>query len=171
MNMSQKSRRYTLKSKESKQLLTTASQKLKINLEDLFGSKVDVETVEADFGELLLVNGSPVLFRIGDAVFPVLSAEQIVAKLPKAIVDMGAVRFMCNGADVMAPGIVRYEGEFAKGDVIVVVDVKHGKPLALGEALLDSAEAKETKQGAIIKSKHYVSDKVWNVAKTLAEQR
>jgi PUA-domain protein len=165
--MSQKLRRYTLKSKESKQLLTQASEKLKINLEALFGGKVDLETVEADFGDLLLINGKPVLFKIEDTVLPTLMADEIIAKLPKAVVDMGAVRFVCNGADLMAPGIVRYEGNFNAGDLIVVVDVKHGKPLALGETMYNSEQASALKQGPTIKSRHCVSDKVWNSAKPL----
>jgi PUA-domain protein len=167
--MSLKHRRYTLKSKESKQILTQASEKLKLNLEEMFGAKSAVEVVEADFGELLLLDGKPVLFKVADMVLPTLAAGEIIAKLPKAVVDMGAVRFVCNGADVMAPGIVRYEGTFGKGDLIVVVDVKYGKPLALGETLLTSDEAKATKHGPVIKSRHYVSDKVWNAAKALAE--
>jgi PUA-domain protein len=167
--MAQKHRRYTLKAKESKQLLTQASEKTKLNLETLFGSKVGVEVVEAEFGELLLINGKPKLFKTGDIVLPTLTATEIIGLLPKAVVDMGAIRFVCNGADVMAPGIVRYEGNFGKGDVIIVVDVTHGKTLALGETLLSSEEARATKQGAVIKSRHYVSDKIWNFAKTLSE--
>ncbi len=165
--MPQKHRRYTLKFKESKQVLAQAAEKLKLNLEAMIGSKVSVEVVEGDFGELMLVNSKPMLFRLGGAVLPMLTASEIIEKLPKAVVDMGAIRFVCNGADVMAPGIVRYEGIFEKGDLIVVVDVTHGKPLALGEAILGSDEAKSTKQGPVIKSKHYVSDKIWNFAKTL----
>jgi len=167
--MSQKHRRYALKSKESKQILTQVSEKLKLNLESLFGSKASVEASEADFGELLLLDGKPALFRIGGVVLPTLSASEIIALLPKAVVDMGAVRFVCNGADVMAPGIRHYEGNFAKGDVVVVVDEKHGKPLALGEVLYTSEEVKSIKQGPVIKTKHYVSDKVWNFAKTMVE--
>jgi PUA domain protein len=135
----------------------------------MFGSKAGVEVVEADFGELLLFDGKPVLFKVCNVVLPTLTAAEIIAHLPKAVVDMGAVRFVCNGADVMAPGIVRYEGTFGKGDLIVVVDVTHGKPLALGETMLTSEEAKATKKGPVIKSRHYVSDKVWNSAKALAE--
>jgi PUA domain protein len=82
---------------------------------------------------------------------------------------MGAVPYVCNGADIMAPGIVRVEGEFSKGDIVLVVDEKHGKPLALGEILYDAAEARNIKQGVIVKNVHYVSDKIWNFAKTLAE--
>ncbi|MCW4009417.1 MAG: DUF1947 domain-containing protein [Candidatus Bathyarchaeota archaeon] len=167
--MSQKHRRYMLKSKESRQILEGVSEKLKIDWGATAEAKPSVETVEADFGALLLVEGKPLLFRLGNAVYPTLLAEEVLAQLPKAVVDMGAVRFVCNGADIMAPGVVRYEGTFAKGEAIVVVDVKHGKPLALGEALLDHEQAKATHQGPVIKSRHYVGDKVWNFAKTLAE--
>jgi PUA domain protein len=82
---------------------------------------------------------------------------------------MGAVPYVCNGADVMAPGIVRVEGEFGKGDLVLVVDEKHGKPLALGLSLNDAENVKKTKQGAVVKNVHFVSDKIWNFAKTLAD--
>lgn len=167
--MSQKHRRYSLKAKEAKQIITQASEKLKVNLEDVFGSKINVEVAEADSMQLLLISGKPLLFKVGDAVWPTLIANEILVQAPKVVVDMGAVRFVCNGADIMAPGIVRYEGEFSKGDVVFVVDEKHGKPLALGEILYDKSEAKSVKQGAMVKNVHYVSDKVWNFAKTIAE--
>jgi predicted ribosome-associated RNA-binding protein Tma20 len=46
------------------------------------------------------------------------------------------------------------------------VDQKHGKPLALGESLRESEEAKASKQGPVVKNLHFVSDKIWNLAKT-----
>lgn len=167
--MSQKHRRYSLKSKEAKQIITQASEKLKVNLEDVFGSKANVEVAEADAIQLLLISGKPLLFKVGDAVWPTLLANELLTQASKVVVDMGAVRFVCNGADVMAPGIVRYEGEFSKGDVVFVVDEKHGKPLAIGEILYGAEEVKSVKQGAVVKNVHYVSDKVWNFAKTIAE--
>jgi predicted RNA-binding protein (TIGR00451 family) len=51
----------------------------------------------------------------------------------------------------------------------VVTDEKHGKPLALGESLYDSGDARATKHGAVVKNYHFVSDIIWNFAKTLAE--
>ena len=81
---------------------------------------------------------------------------------------MGAVPHVCNGADVMAPGIVRVEGEFDKGDLVLVMDEKHGKPLALGESLYDAETVRNTKQGVVVENVHFVSDKIWNFAKTLA---
>jgi predicted RNA-binding protein (TIGR00451 family) len=48
-----------------------------------------------------------------------------------------------------------------------VVDEKHGKPLAVGESLDDSGSLRNTKQGAVVKSVHFVSDEIWNLSKTL----
>ena len=81
---------------------------------------------------------------------------------------MGAVPYVCKGATVMAPGIVRIEGEFVKGDLVLVTDMKFGKALALGESLMDDGTAKTTKKGQIVKTLHYVSDKIWDFTKTLS---
>jgi len=167
--MFRKHRRYSLKSKEAKILLNKASEKLKMNLGTVVGAKANVEAIEADRGEVLLINGKPLLFRIGEDVFPTLFFKEVSALLPTVVVDMGAVPYVCNGADVMAPGIVHIAGEFSKGAIVLVVDEKHGKPLALGEILYDAENAKNVKQGVVVKNVHWVSDKIWNFAKALAE--
>ena len=166
--MSQKHRRYSLKTKEAKQILKQASERLKINLETMGDAKANMETVETDFGRLLLIGGKPLLFESGGKVLPTLLANEIFTQLPKVVVDMGAIPHVCNGADIMAPGIVRFEGAFSKDDVVLVVDVKHGKPLAIGEILFEAESAKEAKKGAVVKNVHYVGDQIWNFAKTLA---
>jgi PUA-domain protein len=167
--MSHKTRRYTLKSSDAKTLFSIASKKLGINLVELVDSKATVEAVGTGRGELLLVNRKPLLFRINETVYPTLLFEEIISKLPKVVVDMGAVRHVCNGAGIMAPGIVHYEGEFKKGDLVLIVDIKFRKRLALGEAQYDTEVAKSVKQGAVVKNIHYVSDEIWNVMKVLAD--
>jgi PUA domain protein len=163
-----KQRRYSLKAKESKQILTELSTVLKLDLEAVFGSKANLEIVESEVGLIYLVSGKPLFFQ-SDKLLPMLTFKEFIDVKPKVVVDMGAVPYVCKGADVMAPGIVRYEGEFSKGDLVVVVDMKYGKPLALGETLYSSEEAKNVKKGAVLKTKHYVSDKIWNFAKLLSE--
>ena len=167
--MPTKQRRYYVKSKEAKQILNEVSERLKVNVEDLFGSKVNIEVAEADIGKIYLVNGKPLFFKVGERLLPTLLFPEFVSQAPKIVVDMGAVPYVCNGADVMAPGIVRVEGEFGKGDLVLVVDEKHGKPLALGESMSNVESARNIKQGAVVKTLHFVSDKIWNLAKTLAE--
>jgi PUA-domain protein len=167
--MPTKQRRYPLKAKEAKQIVEEASKKLQLDLEALFGSKANVEVVESDVGEIYLIGGKPILFKSGDKVLPTLLFAEFTAKAPKIVVDMGAIPYVCKGATVMAPGIVRIEGEFGKGDLVLVVDMKHGKALALGESLMDADVAKVTKKGPVVKTLHYVSDKIWDYIKTIAE--
>jgi PUA-domain protein len=165
--MPHKQRRHSLKSKQAKQVLNEISEKLKINVENLFGSKPNVEIVESDVGNIYLVNDKPLFFNLEKKVMPTLLFEEFISRAPKIVVDMGAIPFVCNGADVMAPGIVRVEGEFVKGDLVLVVDEKHGKPLAMGTSLTDADSVRNKKQGAVVKNVHFVSDKIWNFAKEL----
>ncbi|MGF3522100.1 MAG: DUF1947 domain-containing protein [Candidatus Bathyarchaeia archaeon] len=171
--MTHKHRRFALKAKEAKQIISQVSEKLKIDLEAIFSSKINVEIMEADFGQILLISGKPVLFKKNEAspstFLPTLITSDLLEALPKIVVDMGAVRFVCNGADIMAPGVVRYEGEFGVNDIVVVVDEKHGKPLAIGETLYSLNEAKNVKQGVVVKNLHYVGDKIWNFTKLVGE--
>ncbi|MCW4025784.1 MAG: DUF1947 domain-containing protein [Candidatus Bathyarchaeota archaeon] len=167
--MPTKQRRYPLKTKDAKTILKQASEKLKINLALASEEKTNVEIVEADVGTIYLIAGKPALIKTGDKFMPTLMFTEFTSHAPKIVVDMGAVPYVCKGADVMAPGIVRIEGEFGVGDFVLVLDVKFGKALALGASLLDSATARQTKKGPVVKTQHYVGDKVWDYIKTLAE--
>ena len=167
--MPTKQRRYALKTKEAKQILTEASKNLKLDIEALFGSKVNVEVVESDVGAVYLIGGKPLLYKADDKILPTLLFSEFTAKAPKIVVDMGAVPYVCKGATVMAPGIVRIEGEFGKGDLVLVVDMKFGKALALGESLMNVEVARQTKKGPIVKTLHWVSDKIWDITKSLTE--
>jgi PUA domain protein len=80
---------------------------------------------------------------------------------------MGAVPYVCKGANVMKPGIRRFEGEFAKGDLVFIVDERYGKPLAIGEILLGKIEAEGATQGVVIRNVHFVGDRIWNFLKEL----
>jgi PUA-domain protein len=163
--MSKKHRRYSLKSKQTKQLLAEISERLQINMEAIFGPKPNVEIAKLSFGNIYFINNKPLFFNIEKKVVPTLFFQDFITKSSKIVVNMGAIPYICNGANVMAPGIVRVEGEFSKGDLVLVVDEKYEKPIAIGESLYDSASIRNTKHGALIKNVHFVTDKIWNFAK------
>ena len=167
MHMPTKQRRYPLKTKEAKQILDQASATFKHDLGAVFGAKAIVEVVESDVGEIYLVAGKPIFYRAEHKVLPTLLFDEFLRWSPKIVVDMGAIPYVCKGATVMAPGIVRIEGNFTVGDLVQVIDIKYGKVLAIGEALLNSEIAKTTKKGPVVKNLHYVSDKIWDYVKTL----
>jgi len=165
--MPEKFRRYFLKAKDAKALLKKASEKLEVNLEQIFKAKANVELIQTEFAEIYLINGKPSLVKIGEDVFPTLVFNEFFASSPKVFVDMGAVPHVCNGADIMAPGIVRFEGEFREGDFVLVMDEKYGKPIAVGEIIYDMDAAKKAMHGIVVRNVHFVGDKIWNFIKQL----
>jgi len=160
--VSKNPRRHFLKEKEVRKLLHDFSQRFKVDAERLFGPKPRIEVNEAEEAEIFIVNGKPLLARLSGALFPTLVFNEIFSFLSKIVVDMGAVSYVCKGADVMAPGVVRIEGDFDKNDFLLIVDERHGKPLAIGSALFNSEAMKNMKHGKIVKNIHYVGDKVWS---------
>jgi PUA domain protein len=165
--MSEKHRRYFLKAKESKELLDKASKRLRIDLEQTLKDKANVEVVQAESIQIFLINGKPALAQTGENIYPTLTFKEFLDRAPKVTVDMGAVPHVCKGANIMAPGIKQFSGEFQKGDLVLVTDEKHGKPIALGEILYDTEQAKNIKQGAVITNIHYVGDKTWSLLKQI----
>lgn len=163
--MSQTYRRHFLKEKDAAQVLQELSHKLKVDAQQLFGTKPKIESVETKIAKFVFINEKPTITVSDGSFLPLLSSSEVLSRLPKLVVNMGAVPHVCNGADVMAPGVVRIQGDFDKGDFALVVDERHGKPLAVGVALTDAQTVRDLKQGKILKNVHYVGDRLWNQLK------
>ena len=65
--------------------------------------KFEVHNI-VDDAQLITGEGFKAL-KVGDEYLPFLSETEILEKFPNVMVDMGAVRFMCKGANVMRPVI------------------------------------------------------------------
>ena len=76
---------------------------------------------------------------------------------------MGAVAYVYNGADVMAPGIVDADAGIRTGDFVWVRDEKNGRPLAVGRALMDGTTMVTERRGKAVESIHHVGDDLWRV--------
>lgn len=117
--------------------------------------------------EVQLIEGNNLkALKLNQEYVPFLTETQILSKFSSVTVDMGAVKFMCNGANVMRPGITSHT-EFSKGDIVCVVEESQKKILAVGKALVDSKELEGMKKGEVIKNLHYISDKYWEIGKTI----
>jgi len=165
-----KTRRYSIKSKESKKFFLEISKRFQYDFELLFSFKSRVEIFDIGNGQLYLIEGKPFFFKISELIIPTLLFDQFYSTLPYIVVDMGAVPFVCKGANIMVPGIVRVEDEFEKDKLVIIVDEKHAKPLAIGKSLYSSTEIRKMKQGIVIKNLHFVSDKIWAAAKVLTSK-
>jgi PUA-domain protein len=158
------SMRTNLREKDAKAILTDFKSRFDAG-QEMFGSKPHVQTAQLRDGELIFVNGSALILRKHGQLIPALKYDAVIRTLPHVVVDMGAIPHVCNGADVMAKGIRKIEGEFEKGDLIVVVDEKYGKNLAIGEALEDSTAISTMEKGKVVSNLHYVGDDAWNAMK------
>ncbi|MCZ2809494.1 MAG: DUF1947 domain-containing protein [Candidatus Bathyarchaeota archaeon] len=160
--MPKKPRRHFLKEKEARKLLLDFSQRIKTDVEQMIGSKPRIEVNENEAAEIFILNGKPLLARSAGELFPTLAFEEVFPFVSRIVVDMGAVPYVCKGADVMAPGVVSVKGEFEGNDLLLVIDERHGKPLAVGVALFNSQVMKNMRHGKIVKNLHHVGDKLWN---------
>src|SRR5437667_7670549 len=112
-------------------------------LADEFGMAVPADEVLLDEAEagphrlLLRENEAIGLFLNGDVIPTIRGLLAFPATKRAVTVDMGAVRFIYNGADVMAPGIVDADPGIRVADVGWIRDEKNGRPLAVGRAIMD----------------------------------
>jgi PUA domain protein len=138
-----------------------------LRLNKFFDVKAKWEVVKISKNEVAyLLDGRLLAIEVSGRLIPSIKALMDgIVELPRVVVDVGAVKHVVNGADVMAPGVVRVEGDFARGDLVVVVDEKHGRPLCVGAALVDRSELASMTKGKVVENLHYVGDKLWNKLK------
>lgn len=155
-------RRHRLGKRETKELLERLSGALgkkaqKFTLQGRSLEVVDLSPTE----KIFLLNEKPILIEKGGQTIPALLNESLLDLISSVIVDMGAVPHVCNGADIMAPGIIRVEGEFVAGMLVVVRDKRHHKPIAVGRSLHDSNQFLKKKHGRMVENLHFVGDDIW----------
>jgi len=146
----------SLRSKELNKELEVLGYAIEVSKKDL------VELLDEENFKLILVNKQPWFFYYGEKLVPTLRLlQQKPDLLKKIVVDMGAVKFMVSGADVMLPGIKEIPEELKKDEFVVIVDQNNQKPLAVGIAQLSGAEMQATTSGKVIKNIHFVGDEIW----------
>ena len=127
------------------------------------------ETVErADAGDfdVLIANGRILAFIRRDPERVAPTCRLLMAKRPTkayVTVDMGAIKFVNNGADIMAPGITEADPNIAVGDLVWIRDEKNKIPLAVGEAVIPGAQMPRGPKGKAVKNLHRVGDPMWEL--------
>ena len=159
-----------MKIKSRVQLRKNAKNKMLKDIVSTFGEEMaelenkTLEKITLEEYSLILVDGKPLLFEVEGHLFPtVRGALEMGLQKRVVAVDKGAIRFVSNGADIMAPGVVEADPEIKEGDLVIIVEETHRKPLAIGKALMEGPQMVEANSGKAIKSITYVGDKLWNM--------
>ncbi|MHC1591585.1 MAG: DUF1947 domain-containing protein [Candidatus Helarchaeales archaeon] len=144
------------------------------NWDEIMKGKVKIEIAEFMDGTLLyILNGHPLFVRKGELLIPTLqSVIKNQINLSQVVVDMGAIKFLINGADVMAPGILKdqLDDELKKDDVVKIVEEKYHKPIAIGQLLVDASTIKQVNKGKVIKNLHFMGDKLYQTLESVQEK-
>lgn len=93
-----------------------------------------------------------------------LSVRGLLSHEPKTgwvQVDMGAVPFVCNGANVMSAGINDASIEIGVGQYVWIREENHHKPLGVGKVIMNREEMIQSEKGKAIQALHYIGDKIW----------
>ena len=147
---------------ETSALLKTVSEEWGIEFPKIKNLKV-----HQILDDVQLITGQGIkILKIQDEYLPFLSEIEILKKFPSVTVDMGAVKFMCNGANLMRPGIRKFTS-FDKDQLVCIVEESQNKFLAVGKSTMSSEDAEKIDKGEILKNLHYISDKSWEIGKTI----
>ena len=157
-----------LKVKSRVQLRKSDRKKLFEGMEEKFGKvarleESKIESARADDMEVLIVDGKILFFKYeGDWHPTVRGVLEYDINEYLVVVDQGAVKFVINGADIMSPGIVSADPVIKEGDIVVIKEEAHNKPLAIGKALVPGTRM-VADSGKAVESLHYVGDEFWNL--------
>ncbi len=130
------------------------------SLEDFIPKKTRTEIKE----DIIYIENKAIFFLHDNKPTLLLKAiienNELFNCIKKVTVDMGAIKFVTAGADIMRPGITKMD-EFDKDDFVLIIDETHNKPLAIGIAMFSSEEMNNMNSGKVLNNIHYIGDEMW----------
>ncbi len=152
--------RHRLKNKEIREINNILSKDFdSIELES--DSVIEVGDVEDT--KFVFVDGQAVLMYFENRLcFTLKGIELFNPKEKFVVVDMGAVKFVTNGADVMSPGIIDADKYIKQNDFVWICDERNKKALATGFAIISGEEMISGEKGKAVRVIHYVGGPIWS---------
>lgn len=136
---------------------------------DLFEHAKKVEIMETKQGNVYAIDGRCLFIEKNNLVFPtvkMVQEEQERIELPKVVVNMGAVPYVCRGATIMRPGIVTFSNQeqLKKDHIVQIVDEKNHIVIAIGRLQMNGVEMKQKQKGSAIENLTWVGDSFWDLS-------
>jgi predicted RNA-binding protein (TIGR00451 family) len=158
-------KRWVLSRRDSTEMIARVESSLGVSLE--LPKSAQAECAEPADGVVFVKLGDLEFVQEEGRFVPSLWSPGALALFPGATVDEGAIRFLVNGADVMRPGIRKFDDWGGEGKVVVVREEKKGRAIAIGDSTVSSAEAKSMAKGSCLKNIHHVGDRYWNLHRAM----
>jgi PUA domain protein len=168
MNMNIKQRHYIQKSEIKALKEDVLKQYDEGFLTQVFPKKANIEVILTEKDDILYaINKELKLWKTEkDGYIPVLTfLLNNTVKIKPIVVDMGAIKYVANGADVMRPGITKIDPSIKKDDIVQIIDETHNRAIAVGKAMFNAKEMEEMKEGKVVENLHTIQDDVWKFEK------
>lgn len=150
--------RHVLRKKEGKRLSE--------EIESILGCSLNgvIEVADYKNKKVIIINGKVLGFFVENIPFLNVSGlKKFGASKRYVLVDDGAIKFILNGADVTAPGIIDADENIKRSDIVWVGDSRK-MPIAVGIALMDGIEMVEENRGKAVKTFHHTGDEMWRLS-------
>ena len=156
-------KRHAIKKGQLTSLMTKLRESIGDDAEKYVAPMIEIAETTSKFN-IYLIDKKPILMEKDEWAFPTLRGAILRPFSGRRItVDMGAVPYMINGADIMRPGVVSVTPDVKANFPALVVDESHGKPLAVVIPLYDAEGILALEKGKAAKNIHYVGDELWNL--------
>lgn len=135
--------------------------------DEIFHKKSDLKLYSNDQGDILVYDKQVAFIVLRDTIIPSIHfLRDHTSLLPKIVVDVGAIRFVANGADIMRPGIVQIDERIQADDIVEIVEEKNGATLGIGRARFPAAEMETKDGGKVVDNLHHLKDQWWSLQLT-----
>ena len=125
------------------------------------GKSAQASCEEPEEGVIFVHLEGLIFVQAKEKFFPFLGSPEVLALFPSATVDEGAIKFLLNGADVMRPGIRRFDSWGEEGKVILVKEEKKGRAIVVGLSTVSSSAAETMTKGICLRNLHHIGDRYW----------
>ncbi len=131
------------------------------------GAIKNLQAYVIDGNKRLLVGNNLVAIQLApDLVIPHLTQHDLLDHFASVQVDMNAVKFVCNGANIMRPGITDFT-TFKESEIVLVKDQTHKKELAVCISLVNDVTGRKMERGVVLNNIHHIGDVYWETKKTI----
>ena len=131
------------------------------------GAIKNLQAYVIDGNKRLLVGNNLVAIQLApDLIIPHLTQHDLLNHFASVQVDMNAVKFVCNGANIMRPGITDFT-TFKESEIVLVKDQTHKKELAVCISLVDDLTGRKMERGVVLNNIHHIGDLYWETKKTI----
>ena len=131
------------------------------------GAIKNLQAYVIDGNRRLLVGNNLVAIQLApDLIIPHLTQHDLLNYFASVQVDMNAVKFVCNGANIMRPGITDFT-TFKESEIVLVKDQTHKKELAVCISLVDDLTGRKMERGVVLNNIHHIGDIYWETKKTI----